>query len=256
MSTAEKQLLVQSVGRSLDILDCFSTDEQELSIADLAGKLHLPKSTIFRLLGTLKSKNFIDQDVHTQKYRLGFRLYDLGNVYATGMDLRKMAYPLMKELNQQTSETVNLNIVDRGERVCIEKIESPHHIRNFVKVGERNSLCFGAAGKILLAFMPNVDIGYLVGKENLDVEQEAALLEELNSIRASGYCVTVGNRIEGSLAISAPIFDVSGQLIAGISLSGPIERLQPRTDILVRWVLKTTTLISAKMGYSSRRGAL
>lgn len=234
-------------------MNCFSVEEQELSISELAEKLCLPKSTISRLLGTLRHKNFIDQDIHTQRYRLGFRLYDLGNVYAAGMDLRKLAYPLMKELNRATSETVNLNIVDRGERVCIEKIESPHPVRNFVRVGERNSLCYGAAGKVLLAFLPNAEIGELVGRENLAVEAEAELLRELKKIRQDGYCITVGNRVEGWLAISAPIFDSAGLLIAGLSLSGPIERLITRTEGLTEQLLRTTEMISWRMGYSGRR---
>ncbi|MFC0212283.1 IclR family transcriptional regulator [Paenibacillus chartarius] len=245
--------LVQSVERALDILSCFTVEKQEQSIADLANEIHLPKSTISRLLNTLKSKNYIEQDMHTQKYRLGFRLFDLGNVYSTGMDLRRLAYPLMKSLNQTTSETVNLNIVDRGERVCIEKIESPHHIRNFIKVGERNSLCFGAAGKTLLAFLPKVEAEYLIGRENFDVEKKTELMKELEKIRLHGYCISSGNRIEGALAISAPIFDSTGQLVAGVSLSGPIERLSSKTDILTRELCETAKKISLRLGYNHRR---
>lgn len=240
--------LVQSVERAVDILSCFSIDKPELALGEISAKTGLPKSTVSRLILTLKSKEFIEQDLFTQKYRIGFRIYTLGNIYATEMDLRKAAYPLMVDLNEKTSETVNLNIIDKGERVCIEKIESPHSLRNFVKIGERNSLCFGASGKVMLSFLPAREALAIIDEHKLGDEKKRALLGEIEEVRRQGYCISVTDRVEGAMGISAPIFDQHGKLTAGLTVSGPVNRLFPRKEALAEKLVSSARLLSAKMG--------
>ncbi|MDT8858926.1 IclR family transcriptional regulator [Alkalihalobacillus sp. MEB130] len=247
MSSEEKDI-VKSVERSLDILGCFTMEQQTLTIKEITTKLSLPKSTVFRLLNTLKSKNFIEQDPETQKYQLGYKLYDLGNIYADKLDLRKLAYPIMMELSKKTAETVHLNILDMGQRVCIEKVESTHQIRSSIKVGARSSLCFGAAGKVLLAFLPENEIKQAIINEQLSSEQEEILRKDLKKIRDTGFIVTVGDRVIDKTSISAPIFDSTGKVIAGLSLSGPIERLKSKVGCLVEELIAAVELLSLKLG--------
>ncbi|WP_227938296.1 IclR family transcriptional regulator [Alkalihalobacillus deserti] len=247
MSSEEKDL-VKSVERSLNILGCFSMEQQTLTIKEIASKLSLPKSTVFRLLNTLKAKNFIEQDPDSQRYQLGYKLYDLGNIYADKLDLRKLSYPIMMELNKKTAETVHLNILDMGQRVCIEKIESTHQIRSSIKVGARSSLCFGAAGKVLLAFLPENEIKQIIFNEQLSAEQEEILRKDLQKIRDTGFIVTVGDRVIDKTSISAPVFDSMGRVIAGLSLSGPIERLNSKVGCLVEELTAAVQLLSLKLG--------
>lgn len=245
---SNEQQLVQSVERALEILSLFSIDQQTLSVSEIAGKLNLPKSTVFRLLSTLKSRNFIEKEPYSQRYHLGYKVYDLGNAYAIRLDLRKLAYPIMKELHHTTGETVHLNILDSRERVCVEQIESTHQIRSSIRVGMRSSPCFGAAGKVLLAFSPENEITEIIKYENLTSDQEVSLKKELKAIRETGHIVTIGDRIEDKISISAPIFDSYGDVTAGLSLSGPIERLKVRIETLVEDTIYAAKTISLKMG--------
>ena len=110
---------VQSVERALHILSCFTVEEKLLSVGEISAKLVLPKSTVVRLLHTLKSHRFIEQDAGTQRYRLGFKVLELGNAYASNLDLRQVALPIMKALNEETLETVSLNgLINCSNRSC------------------------------------------------------------------------------------------------------------------------------------------
>ncbi|MEI7027059.1 IclR family transcriptional regulator [Paenibacillus sp. y28] len=239
---------VESVERALEILDCFSRSAQELSVSDLAERLKLPESAISPLLSTLRSKHYIERDTRTDRYQLGSRLYDLGHVYAAGMDLRKLALPFMRTLNSKTSEAVSLNIVDRGERVCIEKLESLYPACSLVQAGERSSLCRGASGNVLLAFMPEEEARQIIRQEDMASEQQAALLEALRRIRSNGYSMTVGHRMKGVIGFSAPVFGAAEQLAAGLSISGPVERLAAKKESLLKELTLTASLLSARLG--------
>lgn len=249
-------LLVQAVERALHILDCFTDEQAELSVKDIATALALPKSTVVRLLHTLKAHRFIEQNEQTQQYRLGFKLFELGSLYAQQMDLRKEALPMMQRLQLETGETVSLNILDDYERICIEKVESRQDIRNFVKVGSRSALCFGASGRMLLSYLPQVEQHFVMDKEGLSPVEKQQLNEQITRIVAAGYALSKGERISGLLSIAAPIFDHQGQIIAGLSLSGPLVRTHEKEAYLIEQLLQATSELSARLGYPFSMRAL
>lgn len=240
---------VQSVERALQILSCFTTEENSLSVKDIATKLALPKSTVFRLLQTLKSKRYIEQEDLTQLYQLGFKVFELGNVYASSIDLRRVALPIMKELNEETLETVSLNVLDGYNRVCIEKVESNQQIRNFVKVGGRSALCYGASGKMLLSYLTIEEQKLIMAQEGLDQFQQKRLLDQVQQIVKEGYALSASERLEGLLSISAPIFDNKQSIIGGLSISGPVTRTDIKQQRMIQSLLKAAVEISKKMGY-------
>lgn len=241
---------VQSVERALQILSCFTVEEKLLSVGEISAKLALPKSTVVRLLHTLKSQRFIEQDADTQRYKLGFKVLELGNAYASNLDLRQVALPIMKALNEETLETVSLNVVDRYDRVCIEKVESNQQIRNFVKVGARSPLCYGASGKVLLSHLSKEEQKMVTQQEGLDEIQQKKLSSHIQQIVKDGYALSDSERIEGLLSISAPIFDSSHQVIAGLSLSGPIARTNSKQEQMICFLTAATAAISREMGFT------
>lgn len=242
---------VQSIDRAVTILNCFSVEIEELSLGEIAQAAQLPKPTVYRLLSALKQHQWIEQDEKTGSYRLGFRLYTLGAVVGSQMDLRRSALPMMQRLAEDTQETVNLNFIDRGERICMELVEGSHAIRNFVKIGTRNSLLAGASGKVLLAHLPEGEARTVLEAE-LVLDTEAHRQEwqaELTRIRRQGYAVTYSDRIQGACGISAPIWGKSGQLVAGMTISGPEERIREAESDLVSKLLAAAAEISARMGH-------
>ena len=240
---------VQSVERALQILSCFTTDEPEQSIKMISTKLALPKSTVVRLLQTLKVHRFVEQHEHTQQYRLGFKLFELGNVYARHIDLRQEALTIMRALQNVTRETISLNILDRYERVCIEKVESNQNIRNFVEIGKRSELCFGASGRMLLSYLRKDEQQLVMEKEGLHTVEQQRVYAQIDQIVMQGFALTKGERITGLLSIAAPIFNDAGQVVAGLSLSGPIVRTKTNERELIERLKQAAHDISLRLGY-------
>ncbi|OMP65718.1 IclR family transcriptional regulator [Domibacillus epiphyticus] len=245
---------VQSVERALRIMECFTLEKPQQTLGELAAQTNLSKSTIYRLLATLARCGYIKQDDVTQKYSLGFKLFNLGAVVAGNMSLRDTALPFMKKLCDELSETVDLNIIESGQRVCIEMVESSEQIRNIVKVGQRNALWVGASGKILLAHLEETERCRILEDANKlhQLPVEIGVLEkELDVIRSQGYVLAIDDRLKGSFAIASPIFNHIGKLIGGVTAAGPIHRLsEERRPFIIHSVMFTAYKISEAMGNS------
>ena len=244
--------MIKSIEKMTTILNLFSIDRPTLFIKEIQEELDMPKSTVFRMLDTLEKANYIQRNEATHEYSLGYQFFRLGTIYQTNLDYRKVALPHMKELMEETKETVELNILDGIHRVCIEKIDSPLAIRNFVRVGERKPAYLGASGKAMLAFLPLEELApLLVEIEQLDIINMSEFEKELKEIKETGYAITHGERILGTYSIAAPILGVNGQLVAGINIAGPLQRLtEERTALLKARCIQTAKKISLYMGYA------
>jgi IclR family transcriptional regulator, KDG regulon repressor len=253
----ESTQTVQSVERALKIMECFTLEKPYQSLGELAVQTNLSKSTVYRLLSTLAICGYIKQDEQTQKYSLGFKLFNLGAVVAGNMSLRDTALPFMKRLCSELSETIDLNIIEADQRVCIEMVESSEQIRNIVKVGQRNALWIGASGKIMLAHLEENERKRIVDEakmlNQLPVEEEV-IEKELEMIRKQGYVLSLDDRLKGSFAIASPIFDHTENLIGGLTAAGPIHRLsEDRKPFIIQQVMYTAYKISESMGNSSAK---
>lgn len=247
---------IQSVDKALEILCCFSIDEPEQGVSELALKLSMYKSTIYRILKTLEERGFVIQNVANQKYRLGFKLFYLGAAVISKLVVRDVALPLMQELSDKTKETVTLNIVDDDYRVCIEKVESTEAVRNFVQLGGRNPLYLAGSGKLLLAYLHEREIERIITGKDLGSTVLGKrilgndLREELALIRQQGYAVSHSERNIGSSSVAAPIRNHEGKVIAGISISGPESRFTvERLVMLIAETVNTSNQISYRLGW-------
>lgn len=241
---------VQAIDRAISILNCFTVEVEELSIGEIAAITKLPKPTVYRLLSAMRHHQWIEQDERSGLYRLGFRLYVLGAIVGSQMDLRRSAIPVMQRLAKTTKETVNLNIVEGNERICIELVEGSHGIRNFVKLGTRNSLFYGASGRVLLAHLPENTKTAMLDQASADLSIDRDLLDrEMKRIQQQGYAVTYSNRVQGACGISAPVFGHNGELLAGLTVSGPEERIRETEEQIIKAVLLETRELSERMGY-------
>jgi len=245
---------VQSIDRAISILNCFSMEVEELSIGQIATETNLPKPTVYRLLSAMRKHQWIEQDERSGLYRLGFRLYTLGAIVGNHMDLRRSALPVMQKLVRSSKETVNLNIVEGNERICIELVEGSYGIRNFVKLGTRNSLFLGASGRVLLAHLTESQADALLEKGVIEmgVDRET-LVRELAAVRHQGYAVTYSNRVQGACGISAPVFGHRGELIAGLTVSGPEDRIRETEQQIVKALVLGARELSERMGFVDSR---
>lgn len=246
---------VHAVERAFDILLAFAEGNSELGVSELGRRLHLPKATVHRLVQVLVARDLLSRDEGTGRYRLGLMAFRLGSAFLRTLDVRQAALPVMQVLAQQTGETVNLNIVRDGHRVCIEKVESSQDVRHFVELGRPLPLFAGASGKVLLAHLDPLTVEAvlrdqvrpLTARTVTDLERIRA---ELARIRQRGYAVSTGERVDGASAVSAPIRDAQGNVVAGLTVSGPTYRFTPaRVRAMIPVVVEAAAAISRRLGF-------
>lgn len=246
--------------RTLDILLAFLREGRGLGISELSRAVHLPKATVHRLVSVLAGRGFLARDPLTAQYRLGLNVFRLGTMFLAQTHVREAALPAIHALAGETGETVNLNVVIDRRRVCIEKAESTHDIRHAVELGRPMPLYAGASGKLLLAHLPESEVEAVIasGLDRLTgrtVVDAARLRRGLAEIRRRGVAVTSDERVEGASAVSAPVRDASGRVVAGLTISGPTYRFTPdRVRRFTALVLEGARTISSALGYQGARG--
>jgi len=247
---------IHSVKRAIQILNSLTLQNKELGITELSKKLNLHKSTVHRILVTLEDENMVAKNQISQKYRLGMKLFELGNIAKEQIEIKNIAFPIMEELAKKTEESIDLNIIIDEKRVSIEKIDSPHDVRRIIQLGKSLPLYCGGSGKAILAFLPASEIERIIKKENLvflgpaTITDPVILREHLKEIRKKGYAMSFEERILGSASVAAPIFDYKGNVIASISISGPITRFtKKKIPEFISLVKEAAKDISKILGY-------
>lgn len=246
---------IKSIKKAMDLLNCFK-QYKELSVIELSKKLNLNKSTVYRILVTLESGDFIRKNEITKKYGLGIKNLELGNIMKKQIEIRSYAFPIMENLARKTQESIDLNIIVNNKRVSIEEIESPHDIRKVIKLGESLPLCVGASGTAILAFLPDNEINKIIERENISgsgqikIADTKKLMEHLKEIRREGFAISVQERVIGAGAVAAPIFNSHGNVIASLSISGPVTRFsKKKLKFYISLVKESASKISVSLGY-------
>lgn len=247
---------VQVLDRALGILDLLATEGPELAPAELSGQLVLHKSTLHRLLQVLEQHRLVDKNPHSGKYRLGLRLFEFGTKAVAHIDLRERVRPYLERLVYETGETAHLCILDRGEMLSLANVESSRTLRTPSTVGHRIPVHCTAAGKAVLAFLPESELNALLKKRDLKtytrntITSLRRLKAELQLIRKRGYAVDNEEIEEGLKCIAAPIRDYSGGVIASMSIAGPVFRItKDKTSSMARSVIEAANQLSAELGY-------
>ncbi|MEH7385948.1 IclR family transcriptional regulator [Bacillus sp. JJ1521] len=249
MNTSEQEKGIRSLQRAIDILNCFTLEENELSLTDISKKINLAKSTVIRLLYTLELNSLVERDPATFKYKLGKQLYFLGNLAGRSIEIRSVAKATMERLRDQTRETVNLYVLDKDSRICIQQFESLQSVRHAVRIGEKLPLTLGATGKVLLAYQSDEFIEKTYIRENPKKNKED-LKKDLDQIVDERFAKSIDEREVGSSAIATPIFDVNGNVIAALSISGPTTRFKEEVITKLRNLLIEGGIeISSNLGY-------
>jgi IclR family acetate operon transcriptional repressor len=246
---------VQSIERAIAILRSFTEVEPELRVTELASRLDLHKSTVSRILATLQQGGLVSQNPESGKYRLGLGLISLAGVALGRLDVRGVAQPYLNKLVAFTQETVNITVMEGHECVNIERARSPQPIRYEGWIGRRTPLHCTAAGKVLLAYLPNGERAVrlalpLATYTSKTVTDGQNLEEDIAQIRQQGYAIVHEEFEEGFSGIAAPIFNHEGQVLAAVSVSGPTYRMGPGTaENFIEPLQEISQTISAEMGY-------
>lgn len=246
-------LPVQSVGRSLDLLEAVA--EEELGLVALAERAGLGPSTAYRILSTLMERGYVTRSPQTGQFRLGSKLVELAAAARQGNErLRTAVRPHLRALRDATGETANLVMLDGLSIVYVDQVESSRAVRMFTTIGRRVPLHASGGGKAIAAFAPGelVDDLLVHGLDRLTphtLATAAALRSDLARVRERGYAIDHEEYEEGVICVAAPIFGPNGETVAAASISGPAARmLEHDLDALGATVLQHTRTASADVG--------
>ncbi|QGH36490.1 helix-turn-helix domain-containing protein [Gracilibacillus salitolerans] len=248
---------VQSVERTLSILEILAAYPEGLSIAKLSKDLELAKSTVHRLLSTLSAKGYVQQDEQSGHYRLGIQCLVLASSLLNQLDIRTVAKEALHTLAKSSGEVVHLCIHDSNEVVYIDKVESDQTLRMYSQIGRRALMHCTGVGKALLLGFTQEQLDHLIEEKGLPkftettITDKANLQKELKAIKERGYVIDEQEHEKGIRCIAAPLYDHDGNVIAAISIAGPADRVtneRVKGD-LARAILDQSKHISAKLGY-------
>ncbi len=248
-----RETKVGVLDKCMAVLCAFLEGEHALTPQAIAERTQLPLPTVYRLAQALTEQGMLEHE--GQRFRLGTMLMRLGAAAADGIDLRHQALPHLKWLNEQTEENAELQVRRAETRVEIELVRSPHNLRPFVEVGAALPLHVGAAGKALLAWLPQQEREALALASSRRFGGErpfvlARLERELGRVRAMGCAESEGERTSGVSALAAPILDASGQVVGAVTLAAPSMRLGPeRRRRLMPLVREAALRTSRVIGY-------
>lgn len=247
---------ILSLQKGLDILSCFTLDDDALSAHTISKRLDIPLSTTYRYLETLEETGFLTKANDSNSYQLGCMAFQLGNIVAIQLRLVNTALPHMKSLASLSGETVFLVIISGWKTLVLETVETHRRIKLTVDPGSTQRLYAGAASKILLAYQKESFIDSLFQKVVLTKYTEhtptdpMVIREELRTIREQGFAFSCQEVDLGACGIAAPIFDGRGKVTAGIVAAGPKERFSEESKPrLIQMVKDTAKSISHDLLY-------
>jgi DNA-binding IclR family transcriptional regulator len=214
-----------AVDRALTLLACFRAGEASVSLADLAERTRLYKSTVLRLLASLEHARLVQRHADG-RYALGPAVARLNAVYVASFSLEAAVMPALRKLTAATRESAAFHVRQGEQRLCLYRVDSDQVIRDHIKAGDLLPLDRGAGGRVLMAFSG----------------ARGAVYER---IRKSYVVVLSGDRTPELSGISAPVFNAAGELAGAVTLTMPTERLQSAHDAPV---LEAAREVTAAIG--------
>jgi IclR family KDG regulon transcriptional repressor len=248
-----------AVAGAIHILDRFLEHDRPMGITELSRAVGLSKATAFRIVHTLAAAEVLECDPVAGKYRLGRKLLQLGSAVLARLDVADVAMPHLEILVRRFQEEVHLGVFVQGEVVYISKVEAVRLQRMDSRVGLRAPAYCTSIGRVLLAYQPEVVIesvlrAPVVAYTPRTVTDPDQLRSVLRNVVANGYATSYEEFEIGLNSFGAPVFGPQGAVIAGVSISGPVHRLNAaRVSQILPELLQTTTALSAELGYHGAR---
>jgi DNA-binding IclR family transcriptional regulator len=251
---------VQSVDRTLDVLEALASRRGATGISELSTLVGLHVSTVHRLLATLVDRGYVRQDPETSRYHLGSRVFTLASAADLHLDLRLVARPYLERMMRGSGETANLVTVSGHEVIYLDQVASMHLVKMFTSPGLHAPLYCTGTGKVLLAFKGEefaepVLAGPMRRYTARTLVTRSALERELELIRRSGYSVDNEEMEEGVRCLAVPVYDRKNRCVGAMSVSGPTSRMTTeRVERLAPVVRQIADELSRQLGFETEVG--
>jgi len=258
MKKAKADYLIQSVSRALDILEAFTATEGELGVTELSRRLKLHKNNVFRLLATLETRGYVEQDKDSGNYRLGMKTFEVASVFTYHLGLVRQARPVLEELAQATGEAAYLGVLDGVTVVCVDMVDTTQPVRVVSHLGRRLPAHAAALGKAQLAFRPQEerDEGWKraapAAPTARTIVELPRLAQELARVAERELAVEDEELEPGVRALASPVRDYAKRVVGAIGVRGPAFRLgldRLETELAPR-VRSAAREVSKRLGFA------
>lgn len=242
--------------KGLALIDVLASAGKPLTIMELGERLGLPRTSLYRLLEPLHVRGYVRRVGPGPRYALSLRFLDLAEIVREGLELRKIAYPIMERLRDDVQLAVHLVVRDGNQAVYVEKVESQRPVRLYTQVGRRVPLHVAACPRLLLAYCDDAEIREYFATARMvrytpnTVADVPTLWELIHQVRVQGYSTGYGELEPETAAVAVPVRDHGGGVVAALSLAGPEWHFRAEDlDQLVVKLKEAALEVSRELGF-------
>ncbi|MFQ4147554.1 IclR family transcriptional regulator [Arthrobacter sp. LAPM80] len=239
---------------AIAVLRCFSAAEPLLGVTEIAQRVDMHKSTVSRILATLEQEDLVERDSESRRYKLGLGLIAVAGPLLAELEERRVAYPVLRQLTERTSETSALMVWTGRESMCVEQIASPQQVKHTAPLGARYHDAMSASVQVFLAEEPEERVRALIldgtiTYAGVDEASLEAYILRLKDAAARGYATNYGESSLDEVGVAAPVLDHRGDLVAAVLIPAPRFRVSPeRLQTLGEVCSQTARLITTRLG--------
>lgn len=248
---------LRAVLNAVDALDYISKSRQGVGVREVARTLRMTPATTSRLLTSLRLSGVLEQDASGGRYFVGPRLHSIAQAHRNSVNLNTMSEGFLRNLLEETGETVFLGVLDEASVVVINRLDSPQPLRMAAELGTREPANRTALGKVMLAHLPDEDLARKLALLNFENAPPTAaqnvdeFQERLEETRNRGWALDDEEHIAGVRCVACGIRNADGQMISAISVSGPASRLtDERIGAIVPVIRAAAAGVSRRLGYA------
>lgn len=249
--------MADSASRLFQIIEFMARSDDWVSLRTMARELHISAASAYRSLNSLKEMGYVRQDAQDLTYQLTLKIAWVSAQVLEHVQLRQIAHPFLQHLTSVTNETTHLAVLEGIEFVYIDKVDNTQAVRMRSRVGQRGLLHCTAAGKSLLAFLPEAEVEPILRRLKFPALTERTITDptkfrdQLIKIRRQGYAVDDEENEVGIRCIGSPIYDHAGHLSGALSVSGwTITMTRERMPQLAPEVMQACQSISQELGFN------
>ena len=255
--------IIHSVSKAFRMLEFIGESPSGYTLTQLVKNLKMSVGAVQRLTHTLVALQYLRKDAATKTFRLAPKIFQFGFSFLNQSEIREIAMPYLRQLNEDLDEVVNLGVaISDEEIVYIERIDKTSHILTTnLRVGSRRPIHLNSVGKVILAFLPEGDQYRILdrlypGHSPVNTPgSKNELLKQLRDIRRQGYSANKSDLFPDILALAVPILNHHGLPVAGINIV--IPRRIPSDQVKRRYLpalIEMGKNVSTALGHVSRKG--
>ncbi|MDZ4089589.1 MAG: IclR family transcriptional regulator [Arthrobacter sp.] len=239
---------------AIAVLRSFTADEPLLGVTEIANRVGLHKSTVSRILSTFEQEHLVERDPETRRFRLGLGLIAVAGPLLAELEERRVAYPVLRELTEQTGETSALMVWNGTESMCVEQIASHQQIKHTTPLGARYQDAMSASVQVFLSAEPAERVRALLRSgtityPGLDDASLDGYQIKLGDVARRGWAINYGESSIDEVGVAAPVYDHRGDIVAAVLIPAPRFRVsRERLQSLGEACAAAARLVTTRLG--------